>query len=56
MYLPHDNVTLLEGYTEEELKNIRTIIDDRKDVIWDMEDTILKEADKREPKNAPKSE
>lgn len=36
MYLPKENVTLLEGYTEEELKNIKAIIDDCKDVIWDM--------------------
>lgn len=33
---PKDNITLLEGYTEEEIKNIKAIIDDCKDVIWDM--------------------
>lgn len=36
IYLPKDNITLLEGYTEEEIKNIKAIIDDCKEVIWDM--------------------
>lgn len=36
IYLPKGNITLLEGYTEEEIKNIKAIIDDCKDVIWDM--------------------
>ena len=36
MYLPKENVTLLEGYTKEELKNITTIIEQCKDIIWDM--------------------
>ncbi len=36
MYLPKENVTLLEGYTDEEFANIKNIIVDCKDVIWDM--------------------
>ena len=36
MYLPKDNITLLEGYSEEEFENIKAIIDDCIDVIWYM--------------------
>ena len=36
MYLPKENVTLLEGYTKEELLNITTIISQCKSIIWDL--------------------
>ena len=35
--LNKDNIqNLLEGYTKEELQNITTIIEQCKDIIWDM--------------------